>query len=121
MVTTLQKAGKNVVLIASVPEIKVPVPETLAKIAIYGRARDIRPSMAEFQARQAFVMEQFQTLQREGLARVVYPHEVLCASGRCAVEKDGSPLYGDSHHLSAVGARTVMQGLDRDFTAAMAN
>jgi peptidoglycan/LPS O-acetylase OafA/YrhL len=106
-VRILTAMGKKVVLVAPVPEVGVPVPETLARIALQGRHDDIRPTVAAYRARQADVLADLAYLQVKYGATVVHPAGFLCAGGRCAVEKDGRPLYVDHHHLSVYGAMQI--------------
>ena len=100
----LTAAHKKIVIIASVPEFREAVPEALARIALSGSHRDIRPTRANFLARQQVVFELFKQIHAKFAVTIVYPHEVLCAAGRCDAERAGRPLYRDFHHLSVWGA-----------------
>jgi hypothetical protein len=57
--------------------------------------------------RQKFVLATFDRIHRQGGARVLYPHRILCAGGTCDVALNGIPLYRDEHHLSVFGARQL--------------
>jgi hypothetical protein len=57
--------------------------------------------------RQKFVLATFAHLQQLYGVTVLYPQDVLCRDGRCAVALDGVPLYRDEHHLSVYGARRL--------------
>jgi peptidoglycan/LPS O-acetylase OafA/YrhL len=103
-VQMLTAAHKKVVIIASVPEFREAVPEALARIALSGSQRDIRPTRAAYLARQHAVFDVFAHLQSKFEVTIIYPHELLCASGTCEAERDGRPLYRDFHHLSVWGA-----------------
>jgi peptidoglycan/LPS O-acetylase OafA/YrhL len=103
-VQILTAAHKKVVIIASVPEFREAVPEALARIALSGSQRDIRPTRAAYLARQQTVFDVFAQLQSKFEVTIIYPHELLCASGTCEAERDGRPLYRDFHHLSVWGA-----------------
>jgi peptidoglycan/LPS O-acetylase OafA/YrhL len=100
-VNTLLNAGKEVVLVGDVPEVAEPVPETLARIKLYDAQADIRPTRAAFEARQHFVEAAMAGLPR---VTILKPGDILCRGGRCAIERDGLPLYADHHHLSVFGA-----------------
>ncbi|HSC19938.1 MAG TPA: acyltransferase family protein, partial [Rhizomicrobium sp.] len=104
LVAMLTRAGKRVTIIASIPEIGWPVPETLARLRLAHSTRDIRPTLAEFEARQHFVFRVFDRLKKPYGVRVVYPHQILCAGGRCRVTENGAPIYVDAHHLTYRGA-----------------
>jgi peptidoglycan/LPS O-acetylase OafA/YrhL len=103
-VRALTAAGKKVVLVASVPEIGYPVPAVLARRALAGQALDLAPGMDVYLQRQHFVLETFARIQKLYGVTVIYPPEVLCTNGRCAVALNGIPLYRDEHHLSVYGA-----------------
>jgi peptidoglycan/LPS O-acetylase OafA/YrhL len=112
LVAKLTADHKKVIIISSVPEIGWPVPETLARIAVSHSALDIRPTVAEFRARQAAVLKTFADLHRKYGVTVVYPDSILCASGRCMVRSNGLPIYIDPDHLTQAGARLLAPILD---------
>lgn len=100
-------AGKKVVIVASVPEIGWPVPAVLAREKLAAETQILPPSEDAYFDRQKFVMAILARLERDEGVQVVYPHEVLCRDGRCAVALNGIPLYRDEHHLSVFGARQL--------------
>lgn len=100
-------AGKKVVIVASVPEIGWPVPAVLARQKLAATARILPPSANAYFDRQKFVLSTLAHLVRDDGVEVVYPHEILCRSGKCEVARDGIPLYRDEHHLSVYGARQL--------------
>ncbi len=100
----LERAGKRVILIGAVPEVGVQVPETLARARWHGRAPDVRPTRADYEARQARVLPLLRAVGASHGSAVVWPHEVLCANGHCDVTRRGLALYSDDDHLSHAGA-----------------
>jgi peptidoglycan/LPS O-acetylase OafA/YrhL len=100
-------AGKKIVIVASVPEIGWPVPAVLAREKLADKMRIAPPSTDAYLQRQKFVLSTFDQLRRSDGVTMVYPHEVLCRSGACAVSLNGIPLYRDEHHLSVYGARLL--------------
>ncbi len=104
LVGRLRAAGKTVILVHSTPELSAPPPQALAKAVILGRAIDIEPTRAAYLARQAYVFAVFDRLRTRYGAEIVRPDQILCASGRCIVQKDGHPIYYDDHHLDRRGA-----------------
>ncbi|MGA9794704.1 MAG: acyltransferase family protein [Rhizomicrobium sp.] len=112
LVAKLTADHKKVVIVSSVPEIGWPVPETLARIAVSHSALDIRPTVAQFRARQAAVLKTFADLHRKYGATIVYPDSILCAGGYCMVESNGLPIYTDPDHLTQAGARLLAPLLD---------
>lgn len=103
-VLALLGAGKKVVLVAPVPEPGFDVPEALANAAVRDVHVDLRPPLAAYRARNTFVLRDMADLQKQYRIAVIQPADVLCASGRCALMRDGRPLYVDHHHLSVFGA-----------------
>ena len=97
-------AGKKIVIVASVPEIGWPVPAVLAREKLAARTRIDPPNEDAYLQRQKFVMATFAQLERSDGVTLIYPHEVLCQTGKCAVSRNGIPLYRDEHHLSVYGA-----------------
>ncbi len=85
-------AGAHVVLVADVPEIDYDVPTALARLALRGGGIDIRPSLADYRARQAFVAQDMEMLRRRYGVTLVEPASVLCATGRCRIEEAGRSI-----------------------------
>jgi hypothetical protein len=112
-VRTLTRAHRKVVIIASVPENSVFVPKELAKMRILQTHWPIETSRRDFLARQAFVFSLFADMARHYGVTMVYPHETLCDASRCAVVRDGHPLYRDEHHLSVFGAMRLVPAVAR--------
>ena len=104
----LEKLGKQVVLVASIPEIGFPVPAVLARRALAEDAGKVAPPIADYLDRQSFVLADFAGLQKRYGVEVLYPHRVLCATGTCEIALRGIPLYRDEHHLSVFGARQLV-------------
>ncbi len=100
----LVRAGKKVVLVASVPEVGWPVPAVLARRALAHDATKLNVSLEDFMQRQSFVLATFARMHRLYGVLVIYPNEVLCTKANCAVSLNGIPLYRDGHHLSVYGA-----------------
>jgi peptidoglycan/LPS O-acetylase OafA/YrhL len=106
-VATLAGAGKNIIIVASVPEIKVSVPHALTRKHMFNLDTDIRLEFADYLQRQIHVFYEFDKMQRRYGAKVVYPHQMLCANGYCEIMRDGAALYGDSNHLTEFGAKLL--------------
>lgn len=107
-VAALVAAKKKIVVVAGIPEIGADVPEMLTKIELRGLSRDIRPSLDDYRARQKFVLGVLDRLVKDFRVTVIHPDTILCASGKCAVEIGGRPLYRDSQHLTEFGAAQLV-------------
>ncbi|MDH5272391.1 MAG: acyltransferase [Gammaproteobacteria bacterium] len=102
-VTALLAQGKRVWLVASVPEVGWDVPSVLARSHRFGRMPPDAPTRAEYAARQEHVLAVLEELDALPGVVVLRPDAVLCREVRCAVTRDGLPLYFDSHHLTLRG------------------
>jgi peptidoglycan/LPS O-acetylase OafA/YrhL len=102
-VTALLAQGKRVWLVASVPEVGWDVPSVLARSHRFGRMPPDAPTRAEYTARQEHVLAVLEELDALPGVVVLRPDAVLCRDVRCAVTRDGLPLYFDSHHLTLRG------------------
>jgi peptidoglycan/LPS O-acetylase OafA/YrhL len=112
-VSTLRAAGRQVLLIGPVPEIGWTVPQVLARLAQQHKDAMLAPPDSKFYEREANVLPLFRALADEDGVSAVFPHDYLCQGGRCAVRKNGIPLYRDEHHLSPYGAKKLEPLLSR--------
>jgi peptidoglycan/LPS O-acetylase OafA/YrhL len=113
-VAVLRANGRQVLLVGPVPEIGFTVPQVLARLAQEHRQNVVvSPPAAKFYAREKEVLPLFHAMAEAKGVTAVFPHDYLCKSGRCAVRKNGIPLYRDEHHLSAYGATELEPLLDR--------
>ncbi|HEY1706876.1 MAG TPA: acyltransferase family protein [Rhizomicrobium sp.] len=103
-VHALTNAGKHVVLVAPVPEADYSVPRTLAKLRLAGYRIGLSRDVASYFARQKYILDAFAQLKQRYGVTVIYPHQILCATGSCEFTLNDRPLYRDEHHLSVFGA-----------------
>jgi hypothetical protein len=106
-VAALARANKNVIIVASVPEMKFSVPYALARRQMFNLDTDIRVKSFEYHQRQINVLAGLNRLQRLYGAKIVYPHQVLCPKDYCEFMGDGMLYYSDSNHLTEFGARLL--------------
>jgi peptidoglycan/LPS O-acetylase OafA/YrhL len=113
-IAALRADGRQVLLIGPVPEIGFTVPQVLARLAQEHRSNVVvAPPAAKFYAREKEVLPLFHAVAAQDGVSAVFPHDYLCKSGRCAVRKNGIPLYRDEHHLSDYGAMKLEPLLSR--------
>ncbi|GAA0542467.1 peptidoglycan/LPS O-acetylase OafA/YrhL [Rhizomicrobium palustre] len=113
-VDALRAGGKQVLLVGPVPEIGWTVPQVLARLAQEHREHVVvSPPAKKFYEREAEVLPLFHAMAEQQGVSAVFPHDYLCKSGRCAVRKEGIPLYKDEHHLSDYGAKKLEPLLDK--------
>jgi peptidoglycan/LPS O-acetylase OafA/YrhL len=111
-VAALTRARKKVAIVASIPEIGWPVPETLARMKLAHNDAGLGPTLTEYMARQKTVFAALAQMQKKYHAALVYPHLILCKDGRCTARQNGIPIYVDAHHLSYRGALLLKPLLD---------
>ena len=103
-VATLSRMGKQVILVAPIPEFRRSVPETLARAILYNEPLRLTLTRTEYMQRQQRVFSAFDEMRARFGVTVVYPHQLLCRTGRCAMTAKGVPLYADDDHLSRQGS-----------------
>ena len=113
--TLASLSAYRVFVVAGIPEVGYDVPEVLARLRHLGRHFDIRPPRSAFAERQRPVQYIFDTERQRFSFTLLEPSRRLCDSRFCKVEKDGKPLYWDSHHLSGTGAAFVVDELEPAF------
>ncbi|HEY7568792.1 MAG TPA: acyltransferase family protein [Gemmatimonadaceae bacterium] len=100
----LQRLQVAIVIVASVPEVGINVPDVMARAAQSGREISVAPRYAEFNERQARTFDLLRRAAKDYSATIVYPHEILCTPKSCAIENRQRPLYMDDDHLNVFGA-----------------
>jgi peptidoglycan/LPS O-acetylase OafA/YrhL len=105
--------GREVVVVAPIPEVGYNVPDVLARLAMLGREFDLRPTTAEFAERQQYVEAMLGRLRSRYAFELTEPAVALCTGERCAVLDQDVPLYSDDHHLTTSGAMRLLRLLDR--------
>ncbi len=107
-VAALTRAGKRVILVASVPEVGFPVPAVLARARLADPNAKLTTSATVYRERQKFVFWAFAQMRQRYGAQIIYPDRVLCKAGACRIALNGRPLYRDAHHLSVFGAKQLV-------------
>ncbi|WNO54223.1 acyltransferase family protein [Stakelama saccharophila] len=114
MIHALLAAGKTIVLIYPIPEIGHDVPFTLARLARHGRTvDDFTSPISLYEQRQAGTIALLDGLGQSPRLHRVRPAQILCRDGQCRAADQGRPLYVDSNHLSASGARLMAPAIER--------
>jgi hypothetical protein len=106
-VRSLVAAGKQVVVVAPIPEAAVPLPDALARATIFHLGSAPSLPRADYLARDSEVLSVLRDLARRYPIRIVDPAAILCGPESCAYQKNGRSLYADYNHLSLLGAHTV--------------
>jgi peptidoglycan/LPS O-acetylase OafA/YrhL len=104
----LTAAGKKAHVMAAVAEMPRNVPDALARSRMLtGHDIDISVSMDEYEARNADVLQAIARSVHSCHADALDPWPYLCNARACPGISKGKPLYSDSNHLSAYGARLL--------------
>ncbi|RYM09851.1 MULTISPECIES: acyltransferase family protein [Sphingobium] len=107
-IAAIRALERQVVLIGPVPPQPFDVPRRLAHLTQTGQLGEARGvDRAHVEARTVHLRALFIRWKARGVS-LIDPVAALCPTGRCAIERDGKPLYFDSHHLSTAGARLVI-------------
>ena len=107
-VAALRATGREVVILGDVPEIGWDVPRLVFSEERWGHPLPPRPDIAAVARRDARAEQLFADLAAaDPGVRYVPVAEKLC-DPECEVTLGDQPLYFDSHHLTAFGAREIM-------------
>jgi peptidoglycan/LPS O-acetylase OafA/YrhL len=109
----LVRAGKKVIVVGAVPEMKYDVPGCVARRRMSlvstgscNLAQDI------VEARISVVNKTIGVAAIRADVQALYPDRILCQDGYCSVEgPDGQVMYHDHNHLSTAGSRYVFSRL----------
>lgn len=96
--------GRELTVIAHIPEHPHDVPRALMLSAMVGRPAQVALPQDVHDARQAPVRAALQALQRAHPYTLLDLGGWLCDGTRCDVQRDGTSLYADDDHLSNAGA-----------------
>jgi peptidoglycan/LPS O-acetylase OafA/YrhL len=111
LLAVLQDQQVRVFLMEDAPQDPLSVPYLLASERRLDLHRDPGISRADYETQQRSATEIFARLQRQYGLKILSPQEILCAGGRCRIERDGAPLYVDGEHLAVTGAMLCVPAL----------
>ena len=111
-VQQLMTAGKNVVLVAQVPEMGFDAARCVSmRLDFDKKMAECAIDQSRVTARQAFVTNLFADIAAATGAKTVDPKNLLCSDNICKAVLQGQPAYRDDNHLSSFAARTVVLDL----------
>jgi peptidoglycan/LPS O-acetylase OafA/YrhL len=103
-VEELKRVNANIIVVSSVPEVRLDVPTSLARAAVTGRSSAVVTPYSEFMARQGRTFSLLSQVVQKYDVRLVYPHRLICSDAWCPTTHEDHILYVDSNHLSVQGA-----------------
>lgn len=112
LLKSLTDAGKEVIIIGSVPEVGRNVPRLSANNIQWQKDREIRVTTEMFYQRQEQSLNLLAELEGKfDAVKLFQPHETICPDNYCAVIDGDNLLYLDDDHLSDYGAVVIAKSL----------
>ncbi|RKE85556.1 acyltransferase family protein [Rhizobium sp. AG855] len=106
--TVERYSGRKLVVLGQTPPHAVSVPHEMVQSAILRRLPSILSISSDLAAKRLEPSRSiFAEFEARSKIRFIDPLPYLCATGNCAFEIDGKPLYYDDHHPSTVGAMNL--------------
>ncbi len=100
-------AGKQVYIVAPVPELPVHIERFIFS---HDSMQIKRPTSPEWnRQRSAFARSQLAELAKKPGVTLIDPMDALCNATGCQMVRDGKVLYFDDNHPSMYGARLIVQ------------
>lgn len=101
----LASLNRRIIILGSIPEMGVDVPNVLAKARWRGVETNLAIERTAFSKRQAFVVETFRLAEKKFTVEIYDASSYFCTEASCVdVSISGEPLYADNNHVSSFGA-----------------
>ena len=111
-IRALAEAGKNVVVMAPIPEPGFDAPSTMARAQLLALEAPTLAADDHYAAnRRPLALIEALRDQFPQQVRVFDPAPALCPQGRCAFLQQGVVTHSDSDHLTLSGAETIVEGI----------
>jgi peptidoglycan/LPS O-acetylase OafA/YrhL len=107
----LHKSGKQVIIVKSVPEYEVRVPDFLAKNFFINGEISLANFVIDghkYALRNSEIEDLFEKIPAQSDLQFVDPLAIFCSTGTCRYIDGEQVLYADSDHLSYYGARILV-------------
>ncbi len=108
--STLCEAAKSrkMYWLKPIPELKVSVPQAMARAKMRGVEKRVQVPRAEYDARHSFTLSLMQEAKEQCGVGILDPLPYLCDEKACYGDKNGRPLYFDDDHLSQFGNKLLI-------------
>lgn len=107
---------RKVYLVRPIPEMKVPVPQFMARYKMMGSDKRVSISLAEYYSRHQFTFSLQDEAKKRCGVEILDPLPYLCDKERCYGDLNGHPLYFDDDHLSEFGNKVLVPMFAKIFT-----
>lgn len=103
--------GRQVSVLAFIPEQRYDIPRAMALEHAFGWPRQVNLSRSEHEQRQRALREEFARLEQQTSNgfKLLDVGAQLCDASTCAASRDGTVLYADDNHFSRTGAELLRQ------------
>ncbi|MFL1391130.1 acyltransferase family protein [Pseudomonas tritici] len=106
MIESSCELAKNhkVHMLLPIPELKLESAKIMGRSMIFGNHQRTSISTQEYFDRHQFILETLNIAAKQCGITLIDPTTILCRTGRCWGDIDGSPVYFDDDHLNVFGA-----------------
>jgi peptidoglycan/LPS O-acetylase OafA/YrhL len=111
----LTQAGRRVVIVGSIPEMGLDVPNYVSRTALLGMAAEPKISIDMHEARVGKLDSMLRRVAEECKAKFINPAEFLCDNQYCYGTENGRSLYYDGDHLSEFGNKKLLPAFSEFF------
>ena len=108
--------NRRVYLVRPIPEMKVPVPQFMARYKMMGSDKRVSIPLTEYYSRHQFVFSLQDEAKKRCGVEILDPLPYLCDKERCYGDLNGRPLYFDDDHLSEFGNKALVPMFAKIFT-----
>jgi peptidoglycan/LPS O-acetylase OafA/YrhL len=109
-IDTMCQAAKSrrVYWVKPIPEMKISVPQAMARAKMRGIDKRVEISRAEYSERHHYILSLMDEVKNQCGVELLDPLPYLCDDNACYGDKDGWPIYFDDDHLSESGNKLLV-------------
>jgi peptidoglycan/LPS O-acetylase OafA/YrhL len=107
---------RKVYMVRPIPEMKVPVPQFMARYKMMRSDQRVSIPLTEYYSRHQFVFALQDEAKKRCGVEILDPLPYLCDKERCYGDLNGRPLYFDDDHLSEFGNKILVPMFAKIFT-----
>lgn len=116
----IKDSHKRIVIVGSVPEFTINVPQALAKIQLFSERAVVKHQLNkkllvtpnDYNERNEEVLKAFEETSQRYSFEYINPRDIYCSEEFCKYEStEGTPFYEDTNHLSFSGSIPLIDAL----------